>query len=324
LSFKAPALILTDSDNDGSGCRVLFQYFLGSKVRIIQTSASDVNHVLDEEARAVEQFSIIGFADLCCDEEHFTKFLAEKEQVFLWDHHPRAEVIQNSPDIHWDINRCSARIVYDWFGNYTSPVMERYVELVQIFDLWKDSHPDFREALDLNNLLFWYRRQKNYDPSHDRFVETQIEKIRFWDSWDYLDVEKKVIREEREKEAKYLKKALKDMKIREDSEGHRYAFFELPAKLSYVAHTILTQNPDLDFILAKSSFERDRNKFSLRSKNLPVNGIAQSFGGGGHKQAAGFLMTAEQYSDYIEGRTDLIYREYVDEKSPDQKEKLDT
>lgn len=36
-------------------------------------------------------------------------------------------------------------------------------------------------------------------------------------------------------------------------------------------------------------------KLSLRSKTLPINHIAQSFGGGGHKQAAGALMRG-QYS----------------------------
>lgn len=71
-------------------------------------------------------------------------------------------------------------------------------------------------------------------------------------------------------------------------DGHKIPVVNTTIAWSEVGHKLLENHPDAPFVASFTVFE-DQIMWSLRSrKDFDVSEIAKKFGGGGHKQAAGF------------------------------------
>ena len=71
--------------------------------------------------------------------------------------------------------------------------------------------------------------------------------------------------------------------------GYKVAIANVSTLSSEVCHQVLENHPEVDFV-ATYSFYRNRKTWQLRSKgDFDVSEIAKKNGGGGHKNAAGFV-----------------------------------
>lgn len=290
--------ILTDMDTDGTTCNLIFRYNLNDyDYEILQSSASKIkDDLIGLDA------DVFVFSDLTPPEDWYSEMLKIRE-IFIFDHHISAyEVLSKYENLNYnyDISRCSARILYDWFDNKNN-CMSEYVRLVDIYDRYLGSDPDFDIARGINNLLFWYVRESRWkgNAGYLKFIQNQSEKFKYWGNFRLHQFEQIEVDKEYEKEKIAVKKANKTLQKRIDIKGNLYGYFELDAKISYVASVLLNENPDFAYVLCRNLYIKDYCKFSLRSKNFNVMQIARKYGGGGHHMASAFSTDDFKLGDLI-------------------------
>lgn len=302
MRFHTQTLLFCDSDLDGTVARLCFEYFC-MPCEIVQTHAAEVDEVVRSHHQAYES---VGFVDLCVSPPVWNELRKQKSSLWLWDHHPRSPEILQSPNVFWSEARCSAMLVYDWMADATNPVLKRLVELTQTYDTWDTESPDFRAALDLNNILYFYT-DSNREGLH-RFVDLQLEKVRFQDEWYFTDSEDYIIAGARVRENQSFKRVKRTAVIKEDHAGRPYLYIEVArAQASLMCYLIQRDYPDVDYVCAKLMLNNDRNQFSLRTSrsDIAVNAIASQYGGGGHQQAAGFVLADKDYVGFLSGQIKL-------------------
>lgn len=213
--------------------------------------------------------------------------LQESETFCLLDHHKSAvEELKGIDDprsgrINLDMNRSGAMMAWDYFSKGAKP--PRLIEHIQDRDLWRFKLPGTRE---IQAALFSYP----YDLDvWDTLMITDPERLRE----EGVSIERKHFKDI----AEWLPVCTRLMMIG----GHTVPVANMP----------YTQASDAGHILAKGQpfaatyFDTPKGrKFSLRSQEdgMDVSEIARSYGGGGHKNAAGFLAPVGWEGDDSHGR----------------------
>lgn len=302
LKFKN-ALLITDSDLDGSSCRLLFERFLeDDNYKLYQSTANEVA----EFTRRVfsEAYDLVGFADLGPTPE-FVSSIVKHKPVHIWDHHPttkeKIDTLGNPAGLNYnyDVGRCSAKLVFDFFDDpadkNVTPVCREFVRLVDVYDRYLEDHPDFDLARGISNLLFWYIRESRFkgQQGYTRFIDNQSKKMDLWSKFGFLDFEEEVVQKEYQREKEAVEKALNTVVIREDAEGLKYGYFELPSKISYSCSEVLKKMPELNYVVCHSTYKSDGDRCSFRAKKMDVSVKASQYGGGGHKFASGAALPKE-------------------------------
>lgn len=314
-------IIFTDSDCDGTSCRVIFEYHLFNheNLQIIQSSATEIPNLLQEFD--FSNIDIVVFADLTPTVQWYKPALQTFKAVYIFDHHISSynalKEFEN-PNYNFTLEKCSAKIVFDWF-NINNPAMDEYVSLVDIYDRYIDDHEKFDLARGINNLLFWYVRESRWKgkAGYDKFVSAQSRKFQVWNKFKFHQYEQVEVDNEYEKEKESVKRAKKTFTTRVDAFGNLYGYFELGAKISYVCSVMLRMHPDIKYVLCRNTFEKEIFKFSLRSKGFDVTKIAIAYRGGGHTMASG-LSTADDRlgNSIIDGRHKLGVCYFKSQKKP--------
>ena len=216
------------------------------------------------------------FVDFSVKRDAMEEILSKANTVTVLDHHKTAEddllPLFESGAIQgvFDMNRSGVMLAWDWFCPHKKP--PRLLEHIQDRDLWRFELPNTRE---IQAALFSYP----YD-------------FEVWDELmlgDYcvrLTEEGKAIERKHHKDIAELADASsREMVIG----GHKVAVVNLPYTMASDACHMLCEagNP-----FGASYFDaKDGRLFSLRSVgDFDVSEIAKGYGGGGHKNAAGFKM----------------------------------
>lgn len=214
------------------------------------------------------------------------RLVVEAARLVVLDHHKTAEadldgLVRGGDDDHamilFDMNRSGARLAFEWFANpelpafFARPSAEWLIDYVQDRDLWK------------------------WELEDSRLVSAGIEAVpKTLESWDALAA--------RHPEALKL-----DGKVIEQYRRICIAAaVELARPMEIAAHHVLAANSSEMRFASDTAHElADGHPFgatywvradavvqwSLRSRDgggVDVSDIAKSFGGGGHKHAAGF------------------------------------
>jgi nanoRNase/pAp phosphatase (c-di-AMP/oligoRNAs hydrolase) len=127
-----------------------------------------------------------------------------------------------------------------------------------------------------------------------------------------LDEKNKALNAER-KEKKNFEEAKKSLKIRQDSKGNTYGYFECGSKLSWISCLILKTYPQLNYIICHSTFlekykNEENGKISLRSRKneFDVSLLAEKWKGGGHTESASCNLLLEDFENLRIGKIHLI------------------
>lgn len=207
------------------------------------------------------------------------KMNLEARSLIVLDHHKTAEEELKGLDfVKFDMNRSGAGLAWDWF--FPSVTRPRIVNYIEDRDLWRFQLPDSREInawiqsfeIDLNIFA------NNVAPAVNGY-SPEIEM-----AGRFLIMQQQ----------SYTKAICKNARLKEiitpDSRVYKGPYVQTSILMSEVCDYLVKNFPG-NYPFAFYSFERSDGKFQygMRSRSdFDVSEIARAFGGGGHKNAAGF------------------------------------
>lgn len=200
--------------------------------------------------------------------------LAKKYDLVIIDHHiSQYDTYKDCSFYHFDNNKSGARLTWEYFfPNSSVPIMIEYIE---DHDLW-------RLQLEHTDEICSYIHSFEFS-GVDVFDEINS---RMNNDFASVLVEAKAI--DRYSKTQ-INKIARNYRIC-DFDNYKVAIVNSNMFPSQVAHSILNNiNIDIDFVMIYFDTKDNIRKYSLRSLgDFDVSKIAAKYGGGGHKNAAGF------------------------------------
>lgn len=200
--------------------------------------------------------------------------LAEKFNVVILDHHKTAQAaLEGLPYATFDMNKSGCRLAWEYFWpGAPIPALLAYVE---DRDLWRWALPQSEEA----NL----------------FIATLPFEFMAW--LEDIDLDQgcfaigAAIKSFRDGQIKSSLKNVRMMRWMLDDQTYDVPVANASANISELGNEMCVAYPDAPFS-ASYCDRKDCRSWSLRSVgDFDVSAIAKAFGGGGHRNAAGFTTT---------------------------------
>lgn len=273
---------VTHTDLDGISCGILLKK-MDSNIETIYANYGDIDSTL----LALQQPASIYITDISCGEQTLMELLDNGNKVIILDHHKTALWLNSisHPNLYCNIDtsRSGTKLCYDYVNNHGVDVTAfyDYVEAVNSHDLWLRNN----EASDKLALLFSLLGRDafidRYTKNPDITVTPQEQLL--------LDVE---IR----RRTDIIDKAIKRVVILTDIRGYTYGVVYAQGYISEIGNAILNAMPELAYVAIIGLHIRPTpnsklGTVSLRSANkVDVSEIAQLHKGGGHPNAAGFIL----------------------------------
>ena len=199
---------------------------------------------------------------------------ASAKSILILDHHKSAEAelvnLPDNVDVHFDMDRSGVMMAWDhYFPEETPPQLFLHI---QDRDLWQFKLEGTRE---IHACLFSYPYE--FEIWEQLIYETKVETLRD----DGVAIERK--------HHKDVKELIKAAAYRTTIAGHDVPVLNAPYFYSSDAGHVMSQTEPFAACYWDTPEAR---MFSLRSANdgSDVSKIAELFGGGGHKHAAGFRL----------------------------------
>ena len=198
-------------------------------------------------------------------------------KVTLLDHHKTAlEQLAGKipPEYIFDLHRSGARLAWDYWAVRTGKrrvLRPLLIDYIEDRDLWKWELPESKEVSAA-------LREKPYDLG----------------VWRNLTIEQ-LVKEGRVRLAKQKEEVNRLAGAARMTEigGYLVPAVYTDDHMSEVCHELLRRHPESRFAAAYYATEQGERKYSLRSReDFDVSEIAGRYGGGGHRQAAGFTKPA--------------------------------
>ena len=202
--------------------------------------------------------------------------LAEKNKVILIDHHfsskEKAELLPGSV---FDDKRSGASLSWKYFhSNKKPPLIVRYVE---DYDIWKFELPHAKELIAVLNLYSF--NFKVWDKVAKIFQDKRKIKELIKKGQAIVDYQKSLIGELSNKGQEVI------------FEGHNAIAVNSPILSSEIGNHVYTKTGKIGIVWSYKGKDKLKIHVSLRGDGkINLSELANKFGGGGHKAAAGFAI----------------------------------
>lgn len=313
---------ISHNDLDGTMSIVVGKYYLEELCNYSYQIFADKDFA-DLDWSAIEKADHIIFTDLAPTEEMCIKFNELNKSIEIFDHHATSNkylLTLHCGVYHFDLTRCGTKIFYDYLsdGLRKNRVLDKMVELTNIYDNWQDDSPLFKEALELNDAMFghvdWKRVLYSAFPPSDterpeKFLEVTMSKIYKANQFFFTNFELQKIEEAKIKVKKQYETCKQNIQFRVDNKGNKYAFVAASAKVSRIANLLLQDNKDkIEYIVIHNTFDKNSKHISIRSINgFDTTQISEIWGGGGHKAASAFnFKDNELFNQFLSGKIHLL------------------
>ena len=235
-------------------------------------------------------------------------------QVVIIDHHktafekylPEHKVNESSKghvdlhgaNIHLDITKSGAGMCWEYFnGPLSKEEVPALVKYIQDYDLWKFIYGDDTRYIH-HYLCTQAKTMANWSSIQKEMETTE-------GLTDMLYIGKK-IKEQLDEEIKELALGAVGILILEEFKG-----LALPCKdkklVSDLGHVLAVKSGTYGAVITYCSDKEREVTINLRSNgDYDVSHIAKKFGGGGHKNAAGFIMNRKDYRAALD-KGDFMY-----------------
>lgn len=277
-------ILVTHNDLDGVGCEIVARCFYPEITpdKVHHCDYGIVNDTVKNILTTTNENLMI--SDVSISEE--TALLIHEKyskRVRLYDHHQTSE--EYLKDYDWcviDQQRCATKIMFDdccvLFPNSKAPIdLPAFVYYVNDYDLWLHTLPYATLFNDLVSLL-----------GKRKFVNIMLKRLRGREALInkndqmFLDAHTK-------KKEWYFKNKSNEAKVDGDRLvviGNRYS-----SDMAGYIRAIKKPPEEWKNVKYIDIINAERGTHSLRSydDNFDVSKIAESFGGGGHKNAAGYI-----------------------------------
>lgn len=189
------------------------------------------------------------------------------------------------------ISTCGTELFYLYLKENNllkdNALIKRFVEDTRAYDTWDWVKNNNVEANDLNKLFSIV--------GIDTYISKMVDKLRNNNKDIFDETDKYLIELNTQEENELIELSDKSLIIREKDElkfgivfGNKF--------LSIIGNTLCNRHPELDYMLLIDPLEK---KVSLRSVRIDVSKVAESYGGGGHKYAAGFSLNEEKFKSLL-------------------------
>lgn len=308
--------LFTHTDLDGVGCAVLAYLFYGKEnVDVEYCGYNNVNDKVKEFLANNEymNYDTIFITDISVSEEVANDinnlYYIGKHKVRLFDHHATALWLNAYPwamvaveNEETGIKTSGTELFYEhlrligYFDQCFRWNVKRFIEVVRDYDTWR-----WKEVLgdkgikckQVNDLLYIYGR--------DEFIEWAIERVGFgYSDFPIFNGADVMVLAQKQKDIdNYI--ALKDHQLveLEDKFGYKYGLLFAERYFSELGNKLCELHPELDYV-AMIDIGDGKVSFRCTREGLDLGGeIAHSFGGGGHKKAAGSTFNVDLVRDLV-------------------------
>lgn len=189
------------------------------------------------------------------------------------------------------ISTCGTELFYLYLKENNllkdNALIKRFVEDTRAYDTWDWVKNNNVEANDLNKLFSIV--------GIDTYISKMVDKLRNNNKDIFDETDKYLIELNTQEENKLIELSDKSLIIRE-KDGLKFGIVFGNKFLSIIGNTLCNRHPELDYMLLIDPLEK---KVSLRSVRIDVSKVAESYGGGGHKYAAGFSLNEEKFKSLL-------------------------
>ena len=245
---------------DGFGARFAAEQALGDKAEYIPVSYKDGPPQLPADAK-------VAIVDFSYPREQLLEFKSKVAGMVVLDHHEKArQQLEGLPFVVFEQSSAGAGLSWAYFNpDQPQPDILKYVE---DRDLWKFNLDKSREvSAALGSYEMDTKTWENLDVNNLKTEGTAIQRYK-----------------------QQLVDGAADRAVMGTVAGHKVPMTQcIPEIRSEVGEALRAKYPDAPFA-AVSYVENGKKQWSLRSQDggFDVNAVANKFGGGGHKAAAGF------------------------------------
>jgi hypothetical protein len=224
---------------------------------------------------------IVYILDFSFDPAHFLQLRRQNRRVIVLDHHQTAfermrPLFPNDPDIYFDMNRSGAAL--SWAHFHPGEKVPSLIRLIEDKDLWRWECPN---SLEVNTAIASYP----FDLALWEKFDALLGKGPVDESNPLVQEGKTILRYQRQIMLATVRETARKGVFPDGEEG---LFVNSAILNSEIGGLLKDENP---MIVIWSHRKDGRIAYSLRSSPTgpDVAKIAEKFGGGGHKRAAGFI-----------------------------------
>lgn len=274
--------LFTDNDLDGVGCAIL-GLLAFKELSIEYCGYNNINEKLIEFIKN-DNDTFIYITDLSVNDE-VAQMLEKRGKVCLIDHHKTALELNkyNFASVIVEIDgvlQCGTSLFYDYLIDsrpFESKIgIINFVENVRLYDTWDWKKFNKQTPKDLNDILKII--------GITDFIDTMIN-----NSFELTKLDKTMLKYRRNEIDEFIKRKLKTVKYT-DFQGFKIA----SVLCDTYAYTSELGNKMCEVLDIDIAFLIYDGGVALRSLgDIDVSVIAKHFGGGGHKNAAGFKINTD-------------------------------
>jgi len=269
---KIDCVIYHANCSDGFGAAWSAWKLLGNKAEYYAATHGDPPPDVSGKHVAILDFSY--------SREVVLDMIEKAASLVIIDHHKSAMVaLHDVPNAHFDMNHSGAMLA--WHHFHPGKDAPRVIKYIEDRDLWKWELPyskEFAAAFDMVPFDFEAFTEFEDDSAFDDACKRGSYILAY---------------------SKTVVKKVSDQATMRTWQGKKIYIVNSSHWMSEIGARL---SPDCDFVVIWY-FDHDRRetRVSLRSfhDEVDVSEIAKQFGGGGHKKAAGFSLTAEHDIDII-------------------------
>lgn len=295
-------LLCSHVDLDGWGSVLLHLFFKNRIEDLNFDSFILLDYGWENDSWNIEylsKFDEVIMTDISAPKEYIDRIRNSGTIVRIFDHHLASDWLRDDEFSVWDKERSGTRIFWEEYVyprvKRFPPIISDFIELVDVYDCWRQESPKWDEAVGLNNVLYRLKNWKetNEIDSCSKFVNTVLRKFTVYpEGWQWSGTEKDIIKEAQEKEMELYNKAISEMRIRIDNHDRAFGIITLGSKISLVCSRILNDNPAMDYIICINAFRGINGKLSFRTKKEDLD-LNEFVGVHGHANASGAEVTPE-------------------------------
>ena len=290
-------LLISHVDLDGISPNILLS-LTGRKFDYKNIEIMDVDKTFDDIfQKDLKKYENIYICDLTIT-EHAHELIKNSglNNIRLFDHHVSHEFAANYDytDIRVEINgvkTCGTELFYLYlkkkYKDLDRKNIKEYVELVRQLDTY-----DFKDEESAQNLNSLHDLL-----GHKDFVLTMVKRLKKdKEHFEFSQFEKRLFKLERKKIERYMNTKDSEMK-RYTIDGKKCGVVFAESNKSETGNYLSNKYPELDLIVLLDA--SSRISFRTSRNDVDLNEFSSTYGGGGHKKAAGSKFTDEDREKII-------------------------
>lgn len=304
-------LVTHESDADGA-FPIILSRLVFEAMDVFSCEIKEVDSVLENVFSHEKDYDKIYIVDLCMSEELAQKVNVDnglKGKVFVFDHHASCLPMNHYSfikivDEENGIRECGTTLFWKYLTSVSDkkilfkPCLKKMIEWVRQMDTYCFSDDEKENAFSFGSLYVIYGRE--------RYIEHFYDYVLHNEEFIFSDTDKLLIALEEEKAKQYIQEKMEHVKFaRVDGVRVGIAFAE--QRRSSLGHEMASKL-DIDVAVV---INVDRSvSYRAEKEEVDVTVLASSYGGGGHKHAAGNPLP----EDLQEKIVNLLFKDVVWEK----------